>query len=161
MFKSKQNKIYAVADGRAVAIDEVPDEVFASHMLGDGFAVEPANGEIVSPVDGVVTGITETGHAYTLRSKDGLEILVHIGIDTVSLGGRGFESFVREDSRVSVGDPIAKADLSLIRESGCGTVIPVVITNADELGIRDLSFELGEVKRGKSAVATYSALRGK
>lgn len=160
MFGTKQKKICAVADGEAVAIDEVPDEVFASRMLGDGFAVEPERGEIVSPVDGEITSITETKHAYTITSNDGLEILVHIGIDTVALGGRGFESFVREGARVSVGDVIARVDLSFVKDSGYHTVIPVVITNAEESGICDLSFNFGKVKRGESAVALYSVPRG-
>lgn len=156
MFKTKQNKIYAVADGEAVAIDRVPDEVFASRMLGDGFAVKPVQGDIVSPVDGTVTGVTDTKHAYTIRSDDGLEILVHIGIDTVALGGKGFEALVREGSKVRIGDVIARADLSFIKDSGCSTVIPVVLTNADELGAGELSFNFGKVKRGESAVASYS-----
>lgn len=160
MFGTKQKKICAVADGEAIAIDKVPDEVFASRMLGDGFAVEPERGEIVSPVDGEITGITETKHAYTITSNDGLEILVHIGIDTVALGGSGFEPLVREGSRVKAGDPVARVDLSFVKDSGYQTVIPVVVTNADEIGIRDLSFIFGNVKGGKSTVALYSVPRG-
>lgn len=157
MFGNSQKKIYAPADGKAVPLECVPDEVFSSGMLGKGFAVEPTSGNIYSPIAGTVVGISETKHAYTLKSLDGIEILVHVGIDTVKLGGKDFIPMVRVSDEIKAGDMIARAELSSIRAAGFKTVIPVVIANSDELdGIR---FKYGETKGGKTVCATYPAVK--
>ena len=100
MFSNSNKKILAVADGEVIQLSHVPDEVFSSGMLGEGFAVQPTAGTIYSPVNGTIGSVTETKHAYTVRSSDGLDILVHIGVDTVKLGGEGFISLVEEGDKV-------------------------------------------------------------
>lgn len=145
--------LLAVADGEAIPIDTVEDEVFSSRMLGDGFAVDPKSGNFFSPADGVIENISETLHAYTLRTDDGLDILIHIGIDTVELSGKGFTPFVKKGDRVSAGDLIARADLGLIKENGFSAVTPVIISNYDEISSYDIS--LGDVTGGKSTVIKY------
>lgn len=149
----RKKAVLAVADGMALPLDDVPDAAFAGRMLGEGFAVEPSSGSFYSPVSGVVESIADTRHAYSIGSDDGLDILVHIGIDTVKLGGRGFESLVKVGDRVRQGDPLARADLELIRAEGLPTITPVLITDPDAICSLDLS--LGEVKGGESAVLRY------
>lgn len=150
---SNRKKLLAVADGMALPLDDVPDPAFAGKMLGDGFAVEPSSGVFYSPVDGKVESVTDTLHAYSIRSDDGLDILVHIGIDTVGLKGKGFSSLVAPGDRVKAGEPIARADLDLIRAGGLPTITPVLVSNPEELKSFELS--LGEVKGGASAVLKY------
>lgn len=153
MFLNLSGKLLAAADGEAVELSRVPDEVFSSGMLGEGFAVEPTAGTIYSPVTGVIASVTETRHAYTIRSSDGLDILVHIGIDTVKLGGEGFLTLVDEGDEVKAGDIIARVDLELIRKKDCSTVIPVIITNFED--IKSFEVKNGAVRGGKSIAMTY------
>lgn len=150
---SKKGKLLAACSGEAVALSSVPDEVFASGMLGGGVAIKPETGMFFSPVDGTVENITDTLHAYTIRSEDGLDLLLHIGIDTVELRGVGFCACVKTGDRVRAGDIIARADLDLIKEKGYLTVTPVIISNSDEL----LSLEafLGKAVGGESTVLEY------
>ena len=151
--KNKTKELLAAADGTAVPLSDVPDEVFAAKMLGDGFAVEPENGVFYSPADGVVESVTDTLHAYTIRTDDGLDLLVHIGVDTVELKGRGFESAVRTGDRVRAGDVIAKVDLGYVRSQGYPVITPVVVSNFEEMKSCDI--RCGEVIGGKSAVVEY------
>lgn len=153
MFSNSNKKILAVADGEAVSLSKVPDEVFSSGMLGEGFAVEPTAGTIYSPVSGTIGAVTETKHAYTVRSEDGLDILVHIGVDTVKLGGEGFISLVEEGDEVKAGDIIARADLDVIKKQGCPTVIPVIVSNFEDM--KSFEVKTGAVRGGKSAAMTY------
>lgn len=153
MILSFGKKLLAVADGQAIPLEQVPDEAFSSKMLGDGFAVNPVSGTIYSPVNGKIDSVTETRHAYTIHSDDGLDILVHIGVDTVKLGGRGFISLVEQGDSVRAGDVIAKADLGLIKSHGLSALTPVLVANHDEL--KSYDFKLGNVRGGKSAVMTY------
>lgn len=150
---SSNKKLLAVADGNAVALESVPDEAFASGMLGNGFAVEPSAGTIYSPVNGKVESVTDTRHAYTIHSDDGLDILIHIGVDTVKLGGEGFISLVERGDSVRAGDIIAQADLGLIKSNGLSAITPVLVANSDEL--KSYDFKLGNVRGGRSAVMTY------
>ena len=153
VFSRQRGTLLSVADGRAIPLSEVPDEAFSSGMLGTGFAVEPIKGTIYSPVDGMVEGVTDSRHAYSIRSDDGLDVLVHIGVDTVKLGGEGFLPLVDEGDRVSAGDAIARADLAAIRAAGCRTVTPVLVANGD--GLENVKFKLGNVTGGKSTVMLY------
>ncbi len=153
LFREDRGTLLSVADGRAIPLADVPDEAFASGMLGSGFAVEPSGGTIYSPVDGVVEGVADTRHAYTIRSEDGLDVLVHIGVDTVKLGGAGFLPLVGTGDRVNAGDAIARADLGIIRAAGCTAVTPVLVANSEELDGVKLKF--GNVTGGRSAVLTY------
>ena len=132
-FKGLTEEVYSVADGQVVALEQVKDPVFAQKMMGDGFAVEPANGNIVSPVSGTVSSIFPTKHALGLVTEAGLEVLVHIGLDTVSLEGKPFTVHVAEGQKVAAGDLLVTADLDAIREAGRETSTIVVFTNADAI----------------------------
>ena len=156
-FNKKEKSLLAVADGRAIPLSEVPDEAFASGILGVGVAIEPSGGTVCSPIDGVIESITETGHAYTVHSDDGLDILVHIGIDTVTLGGKGFLPMVKEGYKVKAGDVIARADLEAIRAAGLSTATVVLITNPERLEKNEP--QLGEVQSGKSEIIRYRLLK--
>ena len=132
-FKGVTEDVYSVADGQVIALEQVKDPVFAQKMMGDGFAVEPANGNIVSPVSGTVSSIFPTKHALGLVTADGLEVLVHIGLDTVSLEGKPFTVRVTEGQQVAAGDLLVTADLGAIRDAGRETTTVVVFTNGDAI----------------------------
>ena len=132
-FKGVTDEVHSVADGKVINIEDVKDPVFSQKMMGDGFAVEPENGHIVSPVAGKVTSVFPTKHALGLVTDNGLEVLVHIGLDTVSLEGKPFEVKVTEGQTVAAGDLLVEADLDAIREAGRETSTIVVFTNADAI----------------------------
>ena len=132
-YKGLTEEVYSVADGEVIALEQVKDPVFSQKMMGDGFAVEPTNGNIVSPVSGTVSSIFPTKHALGLVTEAGLEVLVHIGLDTVSLEGKPFTVHVTEGQKVAVGDLLVTADLVAIREAGRETSTIVVFTNADAI----------------------------
>ena len=128
-FKGVTEEVHSVAEGQVIELEKVQDPVFSQKMMGDGFAVEPANGQIVSPVAGKVTSVFPTKHALGLVTESGLEVLVHIGLDTVSLEGKPFTVKVEEGQTVAVGDLLVEADLDAIREAGRATSTVVVFTN--------------------------------
>ena len=132
-FKGVTDEVHSVADGEVINIADVKDPVFSQKMMGDGFAVEPENGHIVSPVAGKVTSVFPTKHALGLVTDNGLEVLVHIGLDTVSLEGKPFEVKVSEGQTVAAGDLLVEADLDAIRAAGRETSTIVVFTNADAI----------------------------
>ena len=132
-FKGVTEDVHSVADGQVINIEDVKDPVFSQKMMGDGFAVEPENGKIVSPVAGKVTSIFPTKHALGLVTDNGLEVLVHIGLDTVSLEGKPFDVKVTEGQTVAAGDLLVEANLDAIREAGRETSTVVVFTNADAI----------------------------
>ena len=150
-FKGLTEEVYSVADGQVVALEQVKDPVFAQKMMGDGFAVEPANGNIVSPVSGTVSSIFPTKHALGIVTKAGLEVLVHIGLDTVSLEGKPFTVHVAEGQKVSAGDLLVTADLDAIRAAGRETSTVVVFTNGD--AIKSVKLEKTGSLAAKTAVA--------
>ena len=128
-FKGVSEEVHSVAEGQVIELEKVQDPVFSQKMMGDGFAVEPANGQIVSPVAGKVTSVFPTKHALGLVTESGLEVLVHIGLDTVSLEGKPFTVKVEEGQTVAAGDLLVEADLDAIREAGRATTTVVVFTN--------------------------------
>ena len=150
-FKGLTEEVYSVADGQVVALEQVKDPVFAQKMMGDGFAVEPANGNIVSPVSGTVSSIFPTKHALGLVTEAGLEVLVHIGLDTVSLEGKPFTVHVAEGQKVAAGDLLVTADLDAIRAAGRETSTVVVFTNGDT--IKSVKLEKTGSLAAKTAVA--------
>ena len=150
-FKGVTEDVYSVADGQVIALEQVKDPVFAQKMMGDGFAVEPANGNIVSPVSGTVSSIFPTKHALGLVTDSGLEVLVHIGLDTVSLEGKPFTVHVAEGQKVAAGDLLVTADLDAIRAAGRETSTVVVFTNGD--AIKSVKLEQTGSLAAKTAVA--------
>lgn len=150
-YKGLTEEVYSVADGQVVALEQVKDPVFAQKMMGDGFAVEPANGNIVSPVSGTVSSIFPTKHALGLVTEPGLEVLVHIGLDTVSLEGKPFTVHVAEGQKVAAGDLLVTADLDAIRAAGRETSTVVVFTNGDV--IKSVKLEKTGSLAAKTAVA--------
>lgn len=147
--------VTAPFSGTLVPLSEVPDETFASGVLGEGIAIEPSDGLFCSPVDGTVETIAETKHAIGFAADNGLEILVHVGLETVSLNGEGFEILVKEGDRVKAGQPVAKADLALIRERGLKTITSLVLTGgADDM---ELHCAEGIAAAGKTPVLTLTA----
>lgn len=125
--------LHAVASGTYIPLEDVSDEVFSSKMMGDGFAIEPLDGSVYAPVRGIVTTVFPSKHAIGIRTANGIEVLVHMGIDTVSLGGEGFDVLVKEGDSVTTDTKLAQMDLAKLREYGKATVIIVLITNMDRV----------------------------
>lgn len=150
-YKGVTEEIETVADGEVIAISDVKDPVFSQKMMGDGFAVEPENGNIYSPVAGTITSIFPTKHALGLLTDNGLEVLVHIGLDTVSLEGKPFEVHVAEGQKVAAGDLLVTADLEAIKAAGRETSTVVVFTNAQ--AIKSVTVETFGKVAAKTVVA--------
>ncbi|HHV73250.1 PTS sugar transporter subunit IIA [Thermoanaerobacterium sp. PSU-2] len=132
IFKKKfmGETIVSPFNGRLINIEDVPDPVFSGKMVGDGVAVEPKDGVVYSPVDGEVIQLFPTKHAIGIRSSGGLEILIHIGMDTVEMKGEGFESFVEEGQKVKTGDKLIVFDIDKVKENH-PIISPVIITNME------------------------------
>lgn len=141
-------RILSPVTGQAVKLDDVPDPVFSEKILGDGAAVIPSEGKIVSPVDGEVVSVAETLHAYGLRTAEGLELLIHVGLDTVKLKGSCFQVHVKEGEQVKAGDLLAEVDLEALKAEGLNPVTPVLV--CDGLQNRTLNTAEGEMKAGES-----------
>lgn len=156
MFFSKKKKLSIVAtqNGECIGIEAVPDPVFSERLLGDGVAILPTEDEVKSPVDGIVVQVFDTLHAYSIRSDDGLEILVHIGLNTVELSGKGFTPKVKDGDKVTKGEVLCLADIKFIREQGYEIYTPIVITNSDEL--KTAEFLKGKVVGGETTVVEYT-----
>lgn len=146
--------LVAVANGKVIPLNEVPDPAFASEAVGVGIGIEPTDGNFVSPVDGEIMMVFDTAHAYGIMTSDGVEVLVHIGIDTVTLDGKGFKPLVAAGDKVSVGTPICEVDLDVIKDAGLSTITPVLVTN--KTAISDLTILPGEVKAGETNAATFA-----
>ena len=151
--KGKQLEIAAPLTGKVIPVTEVPDPVFAEKVLGDGIAVDPTEGTVYSPVDGTIFQIAHTFHAMGIESDDGLEILVHLGIDTVKLEGKGFQSFVEVGQKVKKGDKIMEMDIGFIREQGLSPMSPCIITNLD--AIKSMTACPGPAEGDRTAAITY------
>lgn len=129
-------EILAPVDGRLVPLREVPDEVFAEGMAGEGAAILPSEGgDVLAPVSGELVKLFEGGHAFGILTDGGMEIIVHLGLDTIELHGKGFEKLAVEGDRVEAGQPVVRLDLGLVHSTGYNTVTPVVVSNADEFKV--------------------------
>lgn len=124
--------LYSHMNGKFVALEDVKDEAFSSKVLGEGAAIEPAEGKLYAPCDGKVDMVFDTKHAINLVSKEGCEILLHIGIDTVKLNGKFFETHVTDGQEIHKGDLLITSDLDGIRNAGYQTIIPMIICNTDD-----------------------------
>ena len=147
--------ILAPLTGKAVPLSEVPDPVFSDKVLGDGVAIIPADGKIVSPVDGEISTVAETGHAYGFTSEGGQEILVHVGLETVSLNGECFKVYGKAGDKVKKGDLVAEVDLGYLKEKDINPITPVLLCSDTEG--KELQYGEGEVEAGKSAVLTLAS----
>jgi PTS system D-glucosamine-specific IIC component len=136
--------------GTLVSMDQVPDPVFANKLMGDGFAIDPVSGDVISPVDGRITSfMTDTRHAIGITADDGTEILIHIGIDTVTLGGTGFTSMVAQEDRVKAGQLLLQVDLAQIKDKVPSLITPVVFTNLSA-GLQVAVSAGREIERGET-----------
>ncbi|MBQ8011051.1 MAG: PTS transporter subunit EIIC [Oscillospiraceae bacterium] len=145
-------QIVSPLNGTAAALEQVPDPVFSEKVLGDGCAVIPTDGKIYAPVDGEISSIAETQHAYGFTGDNGLEILVHFGLETVALKGEGFTSHVKVGDRVKAGDLVAEADIAFLKSKGINLITPVLICDgADDL---DMFVDEGQVRAGSSVLIT-------
>ena len=133
--KDGKDTFNAFAKGTVKKLDAVPDPVFAQKMMGDGYAIELKEGKIYAPVDGDVTLVFPTGHAFGITSDRGVEILIHIGIDTVELEGEGFNSKVKQGDRVKQGDLLTEIDLDFIKSKGKATITPMIFTSGNEINL--------------------------
>ncbi len=147
----KSFMLYACANGKTVELDKVKDEVFSTGMLGKGIAIEPENGRLYAPCAGEVGHIFDTKHAINIISDFGAEILLHIGLDTVKLKGKGFDVKVKEGDRVNKGDLLCVFDIEVIKSAGLNATTPMVITNSDQFGQIDPRPEC-EIKSGDAVL---------
>ncbi len=151
--KSDENFILSPMTGKMVSLMEIPDEVFSEKIIGDGAAIIPQEDVVVAPVDGEIIQVADTGHAFCIHSKDGLDVLLHIGVDTVNMRGEGFESFVSVGQKVKAGEKIGKADVKLIEKKGYPLHSAVIITNMQE--IKSMQSYTGNAVAGKTELILY------
>lgn len=156
--KKKQNEslnFVAPVNGKVIALSEVPDPVFAQKMAGDGVAIDTTGDIIFAPCDGELSLIFKTKHAFAMTLDNGIEILVHIGIETVSLKGEGFKQLVEQGTKVKAGTPIIKIDRNFIKSKGLSLITPVLITNPDT--IKSLDTKIGiDTVAGETIIMEYS-----
>lgn len=150
---AKKVDIKAPVSGIIVPLSSVPDEAFAGGSMGKGIAIQPDNGRLVAPFSGTVAHVIKSSHAVILEHESGLQILLHIGIDTVSLKGEGFTSHVSTGDQVKEGQLLIEFDPEKIKGAGYSVVTPVIITNAGDLA-GDLTFSSGPVKAGQDTLIT-------
>ncbi|MCL1089725.1 PTS glucose transporter subunit IIA [Shewanella profunda] len=144
--------VYAPVSGDIVAIEKVPDVVFAEKIVGDGIAIAPKGDQIVAPIDGTIGKIFETNHAFSIESPQGLELFVHFGVGTVELRGKGFKRLAEEGQTVKAGDPILAFDIEYLRDQVESLLTPVVLANMED--VKYLDKAQGSVTAGKDVIFT-------
>ncbi|BED92503.1 MAG: PTS glucose transporter subunit IIA [Candidatus Paraimprobicoccus trichonymphae] len=155
---SKFKNIFAPISGNLINIEKIPDEAFSQKMLGNGIGIIPESNLVASPVDGVIVNITGTLHAFGIRTEDNIDVLVHIGIDTVKLKSQGFKCFVKKNQKIKTGEIIAEVDLNILRENKFEICSPVIITNMDKIKNLKININIGKVEVGKSIIMSYETL---
>ena len=156
IFRDKGNPIVAAMNGRVVAIGDVDEPIFAGKVVGDGVAIIPSSGEAVAPISGTVSFIGEQKHTYGIKGFDGVEILIHLGIDTVKLNGTGFIPYVTVGQRVDIGDRICQMDLELLRSRQFDLTSPVVITSGSMDKIKRLTLRTGQALAAQTVCMRYT-----
>lgn len=153
--RKKQQEVTFLAPltGKVVPLSEVPDPVFAQKVVGDGVAISPTEGLLVAPVDGKVTHLFPTHHAIAITSDTGLEILMHIGIDTVKLKGQGFTPLVLAGDQVKAGDRLIQFDVAALEQAGCPIVTPIIITNGERVAEKNVVAQ-ASVQAGQEPLMT-------
>lgn len=150
---SKDRTILAAQTGKAIDLEDVNDPVFSEKILGDGIAVIPSGPEVLSPVSGTITQIAHTYHAVGIKGDDDVDVLLHMGIDTVKLEGEGFSACIEEGQHVDAGQKIMDMDLDFIRSQGYDPITPCIITNMDD--VKKISKQKGETTAGVTEIITY------
>lgn len=148
--RKKTISIAAPMTGEIIEIEKVPDEVFSKKMVGEGLAIKPSNGTVVAPCNGEVIQVFPTNHAIGILTTEGIEILIHVGLDTVNLKGNGFKSFVSAGDHVKKGDRLLEVDLEYVKNNDKSTISPILVTNMEI--VQSLSKKEGIVEKGKSKV---------
>ena len=146
--KLKPIQLYAPLTGKSVLLNEVPDPVFSEKMVGDGVAIIPTSNKVLAPCNGKIVQIFPTNHAVGIEIEGGVDLLIHIGIDTVELKGEGFRRLVEEGTQVKKGDPILEIDFERLKKANKPIITPVIVTNMDDVTIQFV-YE-GEVVAGES-----------
>ena len=144
--KRKVRDVYAPVDGQIVTLESVDDEVFSQKMVGDGVAIMPITNAFTAPIDGIVSKIFSTNHAYSIKSNRDLEVMVHIGLETVALDGKGFTRIANEGDAVKAGDVIIEVDLAYIKEHAKDIITPIIIS--DESDVKEIEKKYAIVKKG-------------
>lgn len=152
LFKSKKATLEIVAPltGKAVELTEVPDEAFAGKHMGDGVAIEPTVGKLIAPFDGVIAHVIHTNHAVIIEHESGLQVLAHIGINTVAMQGEGFTGHVQTGDTVKAGQTLIEFDIDKIKAAGYPVITPVIIANGETVAEMESFF--GDVKAGDTTV---------
>lgn len=146
--RRKKEEFVSPMKGTLLPLEQVPDPVFSQRVMGDGFAVELSGGEVLAPMSGTIVTAFPTGHAFGIKTDDEMELLIHIGIDTVNLNGKGFEVQVREGDAVKQGDVLVKVDVDYVKEQGKSIVSPVVFTSGEKIEL----LKSGIVESGESGI---------
>lgn len=144
LFKKESRVLYTPITGKVIPLDEVPDAVFSGKMVGDGFAVIPAEGKVYAPVNGKIVQFFPTKHALGIIDENGLEVLIHFGIDTVELKGQGFTAHKAVGDRVQIGDLLLEVDLQVLEAHDKSPITPIVLTNKTQY--KSLSVKFGDYK---------------
>ncbi len=153
MFKKRKNNVlYSPLDGETMCLDKVPDPAFSGGIMGNGIALKPCSDVLCSPLDGKVLALFPTKHAIGLVSNDGVEVLIHIGIDTVCMNGNGFKSFVEVGDKVKIGQKLIQFDKELIEKEGYSSLTMLLLTQKDKYDFNLLS---EDAKKGKPLLEIY------
>ncbi|WP_139903558.1 PTS sugar transporter subunit IIA [Clostridium thermarum] len=153
-FLKRNFRLLAPVSGKVLDLSTVPDEIFADKMVGEGIAIDSTDDIVVAPADGEISLIFKTNHAFGMLLDNDVEVLVHIGLDTITLGGEGFIRLVEEGQKVKAGDPILKVDRNFVKSRSCSLITPVLITNHDMVNFTSLNIGK-KVQAGNDVVIEY------
>ena len=148
LFKKKPLEVVSPMDGELVALESINDDVFSKKLVGDGVAIIPSSGTIIAPINGVVTRIFPTKHAFMISGINGIEVMVHVGLDTVELNGEGFTCLVKEGDSVNQASAILDVDFEFIKSKGKDIVTPIIITSDKNIEID--KHKVGMIREGES-----------
>lgn len=147
--ETKSLDIFTPIAGEIISIEDTPDEVFAGKMLGDGFAIKPHDNKVYSPVSGEIKVLFPTLHAIAIETQEGVELLIHIGVDTVELDGEGFSGHIEVGDKVKKGDLLVSFDKDIVETKAKSSITPIIITNMDI--VEEISIEYGNKSKGQKA----------
>ena len=153
--KEKGENIISALSGNVISLDEVSSPIFAGKVVGDGIAIVPYDGMVVSPITGVISFVGVQKHSYGITGFDGIEVLIHLGIGTVALNGEGFTPFVEKGDKVNAGDPICNVDWNIVKDHNLDITSPIVITSQSVEMIKRLTIDQGLATAGKTACMHY------